>query len=369
MRKIAILLPKFSRYGGVEGFGFGLAQALADAGHAVTFICAKSEAQAPAGVEVLTVGRHGLTRCGKLLWFLVQAEKQRKKGKYDLCISLGKSLNQDVVRMGGGPLEPFWALSGRSYANGLARWWKMFRRRTAPVNLLIKYVEKKQAGSGAVFIANSHKVLGWLAATYPQIRPENTDIIYNKPDLSRFYPVSAEKKAELRQKSGISPEQAVISTAGTNFRLKGVEPLVRGLALLPENHVLRVAGGRNPARYLDIARELKVEHRIEFLGRVEDMPGFYQASDIFVLPTFYDACSNAVLEAMACGLPVISTACNGSSIFLPRDMVLEDPADHDTLARLIKKAGTRTPAPFAWPEDIKSGFEPYVELVERMLKT
>ncbi|MBS6653380.1 MAG: glycosyltransferase family 4 protein, partial [Collinsella sp.] len=61
--------------------------------------------------------------------------------------------------------------------------------------------------------------------------------------------------------------------------------------------------------------------RIHFLGKVEDMPALYRAMDLFVLPSFYDACSNAVLEALACGLKVLSTTANGSSVFLPQEHV------------------------------------------------
>ena len=368
MAKIALMLPKFSRYGGVEGFGYTLSQALARAGYRVDFICAKADAQPPEGVEIIKVGRKGLTRFGKLLWFLIQAEVKRKAGGYDLCISLGKSLNQDMVRMGGGPLEPFWRLSGRAYGSGAGGWWKMFRRRTAPVNMLIKYVERRQARSKSLFIANSHKVLDWLVSTYPQIGRDKVDVIYNKPDLDRFYPPEADQKSKLRQKSGIAPAQVLIATAGTNFRLKGVATAIKALAMLPENHVLTVAGGRNPQRYLKLAKRLGVEDRIIFPGRVDDMASFYQAADVFILPTFYDSCSNAVLEAMACGLPVISTSCNGSSVFLEPGMVLDDPADHRTLASLIEKAANQKSKPFEWPDDKKSGIEPYLELVQAMLE-
>ena len=76
--RIAIMLPRFSRYGGVEQFGCRLAEALAARGHTVDFICARQEAEAPAGVNVIAVGRPPGLKVVKMLWFLIRAERIRR---------------------------------------------------------------------------------------------------------------------------------------------------------------------------------------------------------------------------------------------------------------------------------------------------
>jgi UDP-glucose:(heptosyl)LPS alpha-1,3-glucosyltransferase len=68
---------------------------------------------------------------------------------------------------------------------------------------------------------------------------------------------------------------------------------------------LFVAGRGNRGRYKS--------SRAQFLGTVVDLPRVYAAADIFILPTIYDPFSNACLEALACGLPVITTRDNGFS--------------------------------------------------------
>ena len=88
----------------------------------------------------------------------------------------------------------------------------------------------------------------------------------------------------------------------------------------------------------------------------------YQAGDIFILNTFYDACANAVLEALACGLPTISTSSNGSSVFLRPEAVTDDPTDAEDLARrihLLIHAGPTRRDDF----DPPSGLEPYADLI------
>jgi UDP-glucose:(heptosyl)LPS alpha-1,3-glucosyltransferase len=368
MKKIALILPRFSRYGGVERFGYNLSAALAHAGYAVDFICARAEDEAPQGVNIVNVGRYGFCRAGKLLWFVLAAENARRKGSYDLTISLGKSLNQDILRIGGGPLESFWALSQRAWPEGFARSFKMFRRRTALVNMLIKYIERKQAASHCRMVCVSHRVRDWMLDSHPSLAGRDIDVIYNKPDLTLFSPPSREKRESDRAECTLSEEQILISTATTNFALKGVAFLIKALAKLPANYHLQVAGGRNPFKYIQLAKELGVDERVCFLGRVEDMPTFYGRSDIFVLPSFYDACSNSVLEALACGCPVISSRDNGSSYFLPEEQILDDPADYIKMAEMIQRTVVKDrDNPFAWPDDVPCGIEPYLELVKETL--
>ncbi len=369
MKKIAIILPRFSRYGGVERFGYNLSQTLAEQGYAVDFICSRSEEEPPQGVNVITVGRYGLCRAGKLLWFVLAAERVRKNGNYDLCISLGKSLNQDILRIGGGPLESFWNLSRRAWPAGFARSFKMFRRRTALVNLLIKYIERAQVSSGCRMVCVSHHVKEWMIESHPAMSEQEIGVVYNKPDLSLFAKPSAEQRAESRAEFSLTDNDVVISTATTNFALKGVSSLIKALAQLPDNYHLHVAGGRNAAKYQALAAELGVAKRVKFLGKVTDMPRFYGNSDIFVLASYYDACSNSVLEALACGLPVLSSRDNGSSYFLPENRIFDDPSDYMKLKDMIKIAvNQKDETKFEWDENIPCGVEPYLEMVKEMLK-
>lgn len=391
--RIALMLPRFSRYGGAEQFGYRLAGALAARGHEVDFICGRQDAEPPAGVRVISVGRPPGFKAVKLLWYLLRAEQARKKGNYDLCISLGKNLNQDLIRMGGGPLEVFWEKTARAAPPGLRRSLKHMRRRLSPASGIVKWVEKRQFTAHSEVLAVSHLVREWLLAAHPELDPARVGVIYNRPDLDRFYPPSQEERAlarrALAELCGFAPEMeasaaapdthalsrpenaapVLIGTASTNFELKGVAPLIRALALLPEHARLLVAGGRDASAYLRLAASLGLEKRVHFCGRLDDMPAFYRGLDIFILPTFYDACSNAVLEALASGLKVISGKDNGSAYFLEKDALLDDPGDHQAMAaKLLESMAKPRPAPFVWPEKLPSGMEAFVAEVERKLE-
>lgn len=376
--RIALMLPRFSRYGGVEQFGYRLAEALAAKGHAVDFICARQEVEAPHGVTVLSTGRPAGPRWLKMLVFARQAEALRQRGNYHCAISLGKTLDQDILRVGGGPLPQFWRYSAQAFSPGAARTWKQCTRRLNPANALTMRLEMRQYARSKIIVAVSHFVRDLILEAAPDIPPERVRVIYNRPDLSRFSPPSEDERRAARQQFGMEPHTVAIGLATSNFQLKGTAPLIRALAALPETCVLYVAGGRNHGAYTALAEKLGLRERVRFLGKVDAMPVWYRALDVFALPSFYDACSNAVLEALASGLPTLSSAANGSSYFLPPENVVRDPGDSGDLARvlsrLVSEAGeagenerTGRRKPFAWPDGVTAGLEAFVAAVETYL--
>ena len=374
--RIAIMLPRFSRYGGVEQFGYRLADVLAGKGHQVDFICARQEIDAPGGITVRRTGRPFGPRWLKMLLFCVRAEALCQAGEYDCAISLGKTLNQDIMRVGGGPLAQFWRYSEEAFPPGFPRTFKRLRRHIRPDNLLTLWIERRQFARTPVIAAVSHFVRDLILASYPNLAPEDIRVIYNRPDLARFSPPNAEQREEARRMFGIGSEETAIGLATSNLLLKGTGPLIQALAKLPETCSLYIAGGRNHGAYDALARRLGIGGRVRFLGKVEDMPRWYHALDVFTLPSFYDACSNAVLEALASGLPVLSSCSNGSSHFLPPENIVAHPGDSEELARvltrLIKQAGENrkkgSRPVFTWPDDVTAGLDAFVDLVEDFLR-
>jgi len=364
--RLAVTMPKLTRYGGAESFAWRLSEALVKRGHEVDFICARCENDPPEGVNPIVVGRFGAFRWVKILWFAYAADKASKRGNYDLVFGMGKTLNQDILRIGGGPISTFWKLSQRAWPEGFARSFKMFRRKCSPGNWAIHLIDRIRMKRTPRIVAVSHLVREWMIEAHPHLKKEDIDVIYNRPDLSRFSPMGEQGRHRLRATVSVSEHEVVIGTAATNFALKGVRHLIEMLALLPDKYVLGVAGGRNPDKYLRLARELGVEKRVRFLGRVDDMVDFYRGVDVFVLATYYDACSNAVLEALACGCKAISSSMNGSAHFLPDRWVFPDPADVEAMAAMVQRvAEEEKPGPFEWPEDVVAGLEPFIEMIEK----
>lgn len=138
---------------------------------------------------------------------------------------------------------------------------------------------------------------------------ERLPVIYNSihPDL--FNPKLASHRGEIRSRYGIARDACVFLIVGSEYGRKGVGRAIEALAQAPAGtHLLVVGKDRHPSRYAALARHLRVADRVTFAGAQTDPRPFYGAADVFVLPTLYDALSNAVLEALACGLPVITSS-------------------------------------------------------------
>jgi UDP-glucose:(heptosyl)LPS alpha-1,3-glucosyltransferase len=365
--RIALLLPRFSRYGGVERYAFSLAEGLAGRGHAVDFICARQEVEAPAGVRVRAVGRPPISKALKMLWFLVRAEMLRRMGKYDLCISLGKTWNQDIVRTGGGPLAVFWRLSLPAWENGPVRWGKRLSRLLRPSNWLTLFLERRMFRKTPCVVVISGKMRDWALEVYPDLGAGTQKLltIYNCPDLSHFCPPRAEEREAARRAFGVGAGEYALGTASSNFALKGVAPLIRALALLDGDVHLHIAGGRGARPYRKLASSLRLEDRVHFHGRVADMRAFYHCLDMFVLPTFFDTLGNVVLESLASGLKTLCSDRAGASDFLPSGQIIADPSDAGEIADKARRLrATEAAAPFL-PKG--SGIGELIAAAEEML--
>lgn len=146
-----------------------------------------------------------------------------------------------------------------------------------------------------------------LRATYPGLRPR-TVVIPNGVDVVRFHPPTAPERAAARSACGAAEGETVAVFVGHEFARKGLPLALEALRLAPTARLLVVGG--TPAMVADAQRRagaLGVADRTRFVGRQDDPVPFLHAGDVFVLPSAYEANALVVLEALACGLPVIST--------------------------------------------------------------
>ncbi|KFB99808.1 UDP-glucose:(heptosyl) LPS alpha-1,3-glucosyltransferase [Trabulsiella guamensis ATCC 49490] len=137
-------------------------------------------------------------------------------------------------------------------------------------------------------------------------------VIYNSIDSGRFAPAQSAQRFALRQQYGIPPEAVALCFVGSGFERKGLTAAIRAIA--PSDRYLLVVGqDKAEKQYQALARTLGCSDRVLFCGVQKETLPFYQMADGLLLPTLYDPFPNVILEAMACGLPVItSTTCGGA---------------------------------------------------------
>ena len=210
------------------------------------------------------------------------------------------------------------------------------------------------------------------------VQPDDLRVVHSAIDPERFSQSDRfKRRQEWREHWAIQPDEAVALFVAVNYRLKGLEPLLHAVARLPnrERFRLLIAGHPNTRAYERLAQRLGVLKSVRFLGPRPDIHNCYFAADFLVHPTFYDPCSLVVLEALACGLPVITSRCNGAGELLspPREgYVIDDPHDHQQLAwsieQLLDSARRRSCAEAARRTATQWTFEMHYRLLRQVFE-
>lgn len=144
---------------------------------------------------------------------------------------------------------------------------------------------------------------------------EKISVIYNAIDHQRFVPANEVQRQQLRQQFAIPASATCLVFVGSGFERKGLSAAIHAIA--PTSMYLLVVGkDKAEKRYRALANVLGCADRVRFMGVQQQTLPFYQAADGLLLPTLYDPFPNVILEAMACGLPVITSHTCGGAEFI-----------------------------------------------------
>ncbi len=164
-------------------------------------------------------------------------------------------------------------------------------------------------------------------------------LIRNGVDGARFHPgLRGEMRDAVRQQLGIPPGAMVALHVGSGFQRKGVSAFLATLARVQAGPWGIVVGrDKHAPRYMALARRLGVGSRVRFVGAASDVRPYLAAADCFVLATLYDPFPNAALEAMASGLPILTTLqCGAAELVVDGENgFVRDALDVDALAAAL----------------------------------
>lgn len=316
----------YSPTGGAENYLRRLGATLAAGGHRATLFASpgwpRDQWPGEGGLEVVP-GRNPRA-------FADELAALAPRWRCDALFSLERVWRCDCYRAGDG-LHRAWlerrARFEPAWRTRLRRWNPKHRQLLALEDALFG-----QGGAGFV-IANSRLIRDEVFTYFPAYPPERIAIVYNGLPATSGAPVDPAARNGLRRALGLASDDFTLLFAGTGWERKGLACALDALARLPDIRLrLLVAGRGNPRPYL--RRWKNLANRVLFLGPVRDMPALYAAADLFVLPTIYDPFSNACLEALAAGLPVLTTTANGFAEILTTGVNGDTfaPGDADALA-------------------------------------
>ena len=342
--KIAFVFDKFLPSRGGERYFLFLMDELLKRGHEV-HVCAASIEGTDDRIIYHKVPIWKHPRSLRILTFLRNSRSVVAKQHFDVIHGTGGTLALNVLNPIGGVEKAYLKGEFASIESWPYYVLRFLKRYLSLRHYLELWIEKRLYTGGSVtrMIAISRMVKEDMI-TYYGVGEEKIAVVFNSVNLDRFHPDNRIRyRSAKRTELGIGEKETVLLTLSNNYRLKGLKPLIRAVAVLklrfPDQKIkLLVAGRSQIGRYQAFARRLRVSDSMRFLGAIRDCEQYYAASDIYVHPTFYDACSLVVLEALASGLPVVTTRFNGASQAIESEIagaVLEDPRDVHALADAI----------------------------------
>jgi UDP-glucose:(heptosyl)LPS alpha-1,3-glucosyltransferase len=340
--RFATAIPDFSKKrGGAEGYLVDLCTRMADEGHEVN-VFSEHWDQEDRRIHFHRVKTIPFPKSLRLLLFAIRATKEMERPGYDITLGVGNTLKADVLQPHGGVHWAWFWRSLRAYDNPILWTIKFLGRVASPkqwINGWIEDIPYKRKNFHKI-IAISEMVRQDMIRWY-RISGNQISVVYNGVDIERFHPRNRRYRKEVRRQHEIGDEFLILFVSN-NFRMKGLSYLIKALAKIKREDFspfkLLVLGRDRQGPYLRLAKKMGVSGEVIFAGSTNEPEKYYGAADVLVHPTFYDACSLTVLEALASGLPVITTSSNGASgIITPgrEGFILSDPRDHPTLVQQI----------------------------------
>jgi len=330
--------------GGAETYVYHFARELLAAGHEVHLFAAGFGA-APEGAYTHRIMHRGLTRWGRDLRFARAAERAARRANLDVVVAVGRTHGGTVLHPHGGTLRGSRRQNLLLMRNRLFQAIKAAFDKVNPRITTHLRIERHQyrAAPPPEVVAISRMVQADIRKFYG-VPDERLHLVYNGVDLDRFCPAACEaKRAEAREALRLADDETCFLIVAHNFKLKGVRELIEAasrLAKEPHRWRVVVAGKADPGPYKRLAARLACADRIQFVGPLPDVVPGYAAADVYLQPTWYDPCSLVVLEALACGLPVITTRFNGAGELMHDGQdgyLVDSPADYDALAQAMEK--------------------------------
>jgi UDP-glucose:(heptosyl)LPS alpha-1,3-glucosyltransferase len=311
--EIGLVRRGYSKSGGAEAYLLRLASGLHARGCRTTLYTTSDwpEDQWPYG-ELVRLN------ASQPMAFARAFQRTRRPGQ--TVLGLDRVPGCDVFRAGDG-VHAAWLQRRSRFEPGWKRRLRFFNLKHAALLALEREVFK----TARAVIANSRMVAREIVHWH-DFPPEKIRVVPN--GIGPGIPCISRQEARRRLKI---PEPAFcVLFVGTGWERKGLRFAIDAVESLRHDALLLVAGGGNANGHRSAC--------VRFLGVVEDLAVLFSAADVFTLPTIYDPFSNACLEAIAAGLPVVTTTANGFSEILTPGVNGEvvEPGDVRALARALE---------------------------------
>lgn len=346
--KLACILFKYFPYGGLQRDFMRIANIALSNGDSVDVYTLEFDGDIPEGMNVNVVDVSAISNHVKYQKFVEAIKSPLEQTQYDCIIGFNKLPGLDVYFAA----DPCYEARVRRLRGFWVRWTSRYRHFAA----YERAVFGKEANTEVLLISESEA--------------ENFKKIYHTP-ASRMHLLPPgiqrdrlrssdheETGSNLRKELGIAKNEKLVLMVGSGFRTKGLDRTLEAIAALP-THLrditrLVVIGRDNIQPFLRLANKLGLADKIQFFSGRDDIPRFLAAADMLIHPAYSEAAGNVLLEALAAGLPVVTTDVCGYAHYINEadgGMVLPSPFNQAALNSALENVLSDVQACAKWAEN------------------
>lgn len=371
--KLGFLLFDYFPFGGLQRDCLKVATVCASRGHSVTFLTRTWQGDRPEGIAIELFGRHGLSNVSRNRAWLKQLASTLPQRGLDGIIGFNKLPGLDVYYGS----DPCYVAKTQRLKPAWYRWLPRFQH--------FSELERSVFAGGCstqILLLTPHEI-----PFYQQFYGTEANRFHVLPPGINRREFSEAKRAaartRLRAENRWSEGDRLLLLVGSGFRVKGLDRAIQALAALPESirsqTRLVVIGQNRPGEFAALARRLRVEDRVHFLGGRLDVPDWMLAADLYFHPARSESAGMVLLEAMTAGLPVLTTDTCGYAFHVTKagaGKVLSSPfaqgACNQALADMLTSTNSAqwraNGLAYAAKEDLYSCHERAADLIEETIR-
>ena len=371
--KLGFLLFDYFPFGGLQRDCLKVATLCAQRGHQVTLFTRTWLGEKPASITIELFGRHGFTNVSRNRAWLRELAAALPQRGLDGVIGFNKLPGLDVYYGS----DPCYVAKTERLKPGWFRWLPRFRH--------FRELERSVFAarlSAQILLLTPHEI-----PLYQKHYGTESNRFHVLPPGIARHDYSEEKRIgtrrRLRAEHGWGDDERLLLLVGSGFRVKGLDRAINGLAALPSNLKAKarlvVIGQNRSAEFAAQAGRLGVGARVHFLGGRLDVPDWMLAADLCLHPAYSESAGMILLEAMTCGLPVLTTDTCGYAFHVAKakgGIVLPSPFSQDecnrTLAEMLVSAAVQewraNGLAYAAREDLYSCHERAADIIEQTIR-
>lgn len=349
--KVAILKSGLGRRGGLEKYTEYTARAFADRGCDVTILTStprdlKLQDLDTDAYRVVSLGHRSWLGFKHRLQFDRWCHEWLEENPCEIVFGMDRNTYQTHYRVGEGCHAAY--LERRRETEPFI---KALSFRINPLHLVNLWLEKKTFLCPYLkrIFTNSHMVRNEVLAHYP-VDPSHISVVHNGVEwheLQEPFDQWPDEKPLAMQRLGLDPTRKQFLFAGHGWRRKGLAYLLHAIAKLPQNsYQLSIVGREKyPGRYYKLIEKLKLQKNAFFFPPQQHLRQFLQVADCMVIPSVYDPFANVTVEALAMGVPIITTHYNGAKEILTSTTgkLISSLTDINAFAKLLEEVPRKTP--------------------------